>query len=58
MPEESRIKTIAKISLFVALLPIILPLAAIMLTFILLYKWSLYLLIWLLWLPRGKMCSS
>jgi hypothetical protein len=45
---------IAQISLLVILLPIILPLAGMVLILIALYQWSLYPLIWLLWLPRGK----
>ncbi len=56
MPEQddSRVKTIAQISLFVVLLPILIPLLFIALVVIILYQLSLYLLIWLLWLPRGK----
>jgi hypothetical protein len=45
---------IAQISLFVVLSPIIFLLAGIGLILILLYQSSLYLLIWLLWLPKGK----
>jgi hypothetical protein len=54
LPTRERIRTIAQISLVVVLLPLIIPLAAISLILILLYQSSLYLLIWLLWLPRGK----
>ena len=56
MPDQdsSRVKTIAQISLFVVLLPIIIPLFFIFIIGVMLYQASLYLLIWLLWLPRGK----
>lgn len=52
--DDSRIRTIAYISLFVVLLPAIVPLFLVVVTFIVLYHAGLYLLIWLLWLPRGK----
>jgi hypothetical protein len=52
--DDSRVKTIAQISLFIVLLPVIAPLFLIAITFIVLYESSLYLLIWLLWFPRGK----
>ena len=45
---------IGQISLFVVLLPVIAPLLAIGIVLLLLYQGSLYLLIWLLWLPQGK----
>lgn len=52
--DDSRAKIIAQISLFVVLLLFIIPLLFIALIFIVLYELNLYLLIWLLWLPRGK----
>ena len=41
-------------ALVVLLLPIILPLALVTLGLSLLYYGALYLLVWLLWLPKGK----
>ena len=56
MPDQndSRVKTIAQISLFVVLLPVTFPLFLIFILGVMLYQSGLYLLIWLLWLPRGK----
>jgi len=41
-------------ALVVVLLPLVLPLALVAITLHLLYRIVLYLLVWTLWLPRGK----
>jgi len=41
-------------TLLVLLLPVILPLALITLALYLSYRAALYLLVWILWLPKGK----
>lgn len=41
-------------ALILVILPIILPLAAIAVASLLIYRASLYLLIWVIWLPKGK----
>jgi hypothetical protein len=41
-------------ALVIVLLPFVLPLALAAITFHLLYRIVLYLLVWTLWLPRGK----
>lgn len=40
--------------LLVVFLPIILPLLLVAVTLFFLYRTTLYLLVWTLWLPRGK----
>lgn len=45
---------IGQVILIVAILPLVLPLAAFAITSQLLYRALLYLLVWALWLPRGK----
>lgn len=47
-------KRLRNAALVVVLLPLILPLAAAALVLALLHRVVLYLLIWLLWLPKGK----
>ena len=41
-------------ALLVALFPIVLPLALLVLTLYLMHRIALHLLVWALWLPRGK----
>jgi hypothetical protein len=41
-------------ALVIVLLPFVLPLALVAITFHFLYRIALYLLVWTLWLPRGK----
>jgi hypothetical protein len=45
---------IAKIALILVFLPLILPLILFALVLFALHRLSLYLLVWLLWLPKGK----
>jgi hypothetical protein len=45
---------ILQAALIVVLLPLILPLAAVVLCLFFLHRMVLYMLIWLLWLPKGK----
>lgn len=45
---------IAKIALILVFLPLILPLIVVASALFALHRLSLYLLIWLLWLPKGK----
>jgi hypothetical protein len=52
--EISPITKAARIALVIVLLPLIVPLAIIGLVLFLLHRLILYLLIWLLWVPRGK----
>ena len=47
-------RRIGEATLVVALLPIVLPLAAVGLFLYWLHQITLYVLVWLLWLPRGK----
>jgi hypothetical protein len=48
---SQRLKNAALLVLF---LPLVLPLALVAIVLHLLYRITLYLLIWALWLPRGK----
>lgn len=52
--KESLITKLLGTVVLAFLLPIILPLALIVLTLYLTHRLALYVLIWLLWLPRGK----
>ena len=52
--KESRTRNFAKAALTLLLLPIILPLALIGFILFPLHRATLNLLIWLLWIPRGK----
>jgi hypothetical protein len=45
---------ILKVAVFFFLLPLILPLLALGVLLFLLHRLVLYLLVWLIWLPRGK----
>ncbi len=45
---------IARITLVIVLVPLIIPLAIVGLILFFLNRLALYILIWLLWLPRGK----
>jgi hypothetical protein len=47
-------RRLGKAALLVVLLPIVLPLAVIAFALHFLYRITLYLLVWVLWLPRGK----
>ena len=50
-PFSQRLKNTVLVILF---LPAVVPLASVAIVLLLLYKATLYLLIWVLWLPRGK----
>jgi len=50
-PFSQRLKNVLLVILF---LPAVLPLAAVAIVLFILYKATLYLLVWTLWLPRGK----
>jgi hypothetical protein len=52
--KEPLLKKLRDAALVLLLLPFILPLAVITIGLALLYRIALYLLVWLLWLPRGK----
>ena len=52
--KKSAARRVAEATLIVLLLPIIIPLAALALVLFALHRAALYLLIWLLWLPKGK----
>lgn len=52
--QETSSHRVVNVALVVLLLPIILPLALISVTLWLTHRTLLYLLIWILWLPRGK----
>jgi hypothetical protein len=45
---------LGKVALLIVLLPILLPLALITIPLYLLYGCALYVLVWMLWLPKGK----
>lgn len=51
---ESLVKKVLGIGLFIVLLPVILPLAALVLFLSLFNKGILYLIVWILWIPRRK----
>jgi hypothetical protein len=50
-PPLVRLKNAA---LVVVLLPLVVPLALVAIVFHLLYRIALYVLVWILWLPKGK----
>ena len=52
--KEPLLRRIGKPALLVLLLPFILPLALTSITLSLLYSGVLYVLVWLVWLPKGK----
>ena len=52
--KEPLLKKLLRAALVVLLLPLVLPLALITISLALLYRGALYLLVWLLWLPKGK----
>jgi len=52
--KDNRAQKIVKAALLVLLTPIILPLAVVGIVLYVLNKLTVYLLIWVLWLPRGK----
>lgn len=52
--KEKQTRRIAVTALIVILLPIIIPLAAVVLVLYWVHRVALYGLIWLLWLPKGK----
>ena len=52
--KESFSQKVRKAALVVVILPLVLPLALLAFTLHLLYRGALYLLVWALWLPRGK----
>ncbi len=48
------VQRVWQVTLIILLLPVVLPLVILAVTFWFLHRVSLYLLIWLLWLPKGK----
>ena len=52
--KETILEKLQQAGLVILLLPIILPLSAIGFTLFLLHRVVLYLLIWIVWLPKGK----
>jgi hypothetical protein len=52
--KEPRLRRLRNTALLLVVLPLILPLALITITLYLPYRIALYLLVWALWLPRGK----
>lgn len=52
--KEAFARRLRKAALVVLLLPFVLPLALVTVAFSLLYSGTLYLLVWLVWLPKGK----
>jgi hypothetical protein len=52
--KEPRLRRLRNTALLLVVLPLILPLALITIALYLPYRIALYLLVWALWLPRGK----
>ena len=52
--KRSLARRVGNAALVVLVIPLVLPLALLSLTLYFLYRASLYLLVWLLWLPKGK----
>ena len=52
--KESIREKLGTAALIILLLPIVLPLSAIVFFLFLLHRFVLYLLVWIVWLPRGK----
>ena len=52
--KESMREKLRQAGLIILLLPIVLPLSAIGLSLLLLHHFVLYVLVWIVWLPKGK----
>jgi hypothetical protein len=52
--KEPLLKRLRDAALVLLLLPLVLPLVLITISLAVLYRSALYLLVWLLWLPKGK----
>jgi len=51
---QSLARRVWQTAIIILLLPVLLPLIVLALTFWLLHRMTLYLLVWILWLPKGK----